>query len=383
VQSRVMVPEAAYGIPSPMQRIPGAGVMPSVAPQLPYSEASKIGLSEFLYSSGANVKSAPVPVRKLPKDLEDFAMRDPNTGSVVGIDRNTVARWVSDEVAKRAAIQEELVKVGVPTNKTYGVKPTGEVIAFTKPTKGRGVAALLPDIPDIVFPGVTSQNPRAKELKSQLDASFKEQNRLLTKVDEFENQKPSLKVAVESHPPSKLVDRSVKEVEKTVERDASGEEKTAAFLGAYVAKGGRITPDFVEKVKDAFKSDVSVLDVGDGITVVRAGNSAQIIDRNKPMNVSQMDRLKAEQYQSMLNQLAAESEWASLPLELKQAISSAAALHEKNQNMMGARMSGQEAFDARRQELMAAGAARSGAAATPAARPVTKPTGMPSGWSVR
>jgi len=359
VQSRVMVPEAAYGIPSPMQRIPGAGVMPSVAPQLPYSEAARIGLSEFLYSSGANVKQAPKLAVKLPKDLEDFAMRDPNTGSVVGIDRNTVARWVSDEVASRVPIQEELAKVTAQAQAAKGVS---------------GVAA-------------RRFEARAKELNSQLDASVKEQKNLFAKIERYERGegpaiKPTFSQSIESLPPSKLVDRSVKEVEKTVERDASGEEKTAAFLGAYVAKGGRITPDFIDKVKDAFKSDISIVEAKDGITIVRAGNSAQIIDRNKPMNVSQMDRIKAEQYQDILNQLAAQTDWASLPLELRQAISAMAANHEKGRNELGNRMSGEEAFDQRRKSLVSTGAV-SASTAPAAGKPVTKPTGMPSGWSVR
>lgn len=343
-QRDISAATAAYGA------VPSTIGQKVVGPQASY-QAPTPNLSEFLYASGDKVVPPVFKATKMPKDLEDFALRDPNTGNFIGIDRRTVSRWVGDEMQKRGPLEAELLNITDQTRAASGVSGT-----------------------------VTRRlEKRANELRTQIGESYKEQNRLLAKVTEFESEKPSLKAAVESMPPSALVNRTVKMVEKTVEREASGEEKTAAFLASYVKNGGRITPEFIDKARDAFKSDVSVLDIGDGVTVVRAGNSAQIIDHNKAPSAAQVKELKAEQYQSMLNQLAAQSDWNSLPMELKQAISSAAALHEKNQNLMGARMSGQEAYEQRRTELMASG----GATATTGKAPAKPAMSVPSGWSVR
>lgn len=358
-QRDISAATAAYGA------VPSTIGQKVVGPQAFY-QAPTPNLSEFLYASGDKVIPPVFKATKMPKDLEDFAMRDPNTGMFMGIDRRTVNRFVGEEMQKRATLEAELLKI---TNQIQQSSATPSISA------GRRF--------DIQGFSVGRLDKQANELKTQINESYKEQNRLLTKVDEFEANKPSLKYAVESLPPSSLINKTVKTVERTIEREASGEEKTAAFLATYVKNGGRITPEFIDKARDAFKSDVSVLDIGDGVTVVRAGNSAQIIDRNKAPSAAQVKDFKAEQYQSMLNQLAAQSDWNSLPLELKQAISSAAAAHEKGYNLLGNRMSGQEAFDSRREALGFKGATNV-SSTIQTGRAVAKPTmSVPSGWSVR
>lgn len=319
---------------------------------VPTYAAPRPALQDFLYSSGAVVPPV-VPVRKLPKDLADFAQYG-NEGFVVGIDPRTVQRFVGEQSQRTVNLSSELADL---TRSQQSSTLTG--------VAGRRIAK------------------RAAEVKKELDSVSKETRSTLAKIEDFQSNKPDLRFAVESLPPSSLIKKTVKEVERKVEREATSDEKTSAFISSYIKNGGAITPDFIDKARDAFKTEMAVYDVGNGITAIRVGNSAQIVDRGKPLTAAQIKDIDAKQYQKLLSGLAESSEWDTLPVDFKKTISELAAAHEKNQNLMGTRMSGQEAFIQRRQELLGAGGATAPAAAG-ANRPAQRPTmSMPSGWSLR
>jgi hypothetical protein len=318
----------------------------------PVYSAPQPKLEEFLYSSGAATPPA-VPVRKMPKELMDFAQYG-NEGFIVGVDPRTVQRFVGEQSQRAVALSSEIAKL-------TQAQQSGTLGGVA----GRRLAK------------------RADDLKKELEGVTQETRTTLAKIEDYQTNKPNLKMAVESLPPSSLINRTVKEVERKVEREATTDEKTSAFISSYIKNGGTITPDFIDKARDAFKTEMAVYDAGDGVMAVRVGNSAQIIDRGKPLSAAQVKEMKAEQYQKLLSGLAESSEWESLPIDLKKTISELAAAHEKGQNMLGTRMSGQEAFVQRRQELLGAGKTAAPAPAAgmrPAAR--TAPT-IPSGWSVR
>jgi len=192
-------------------------------------------------------------------------------------------------------------------------------------------------------------------------------------------------------PSSSIIEKAAKVVERTVSRNATTDEKMAAFVPAYLKNEGTITPGFIEDMKKAFKSEMDVYDVGDGITVVRVGNNALPFDRNKssPPNASLVRDFKAQQYQNLLSQLAAKSDWETLAPGERQMIAELASAHERGQNEMGIRRTAEEAFIQRRLELMGVGtaapsAAPAGAGARPAgARPAARPTttSLAPGWS--
>lgn len=192
-------------------------------------------------------------------------------------------------------------------------------------------------------------------------------------------------------PSSSIIEKAAKVVERTVNRNATTDEKMAAFVPAYLKNEGTITPGFIEDMKKAFKSEMDVYDVGDGITVVRVGNNALPFDRNKssPPNASLVRDFKAQQYQNLLSQLAAKSDWETLAPGERQMIAELASAHERGQNEMGIRRTAEEAFIQRRLELMGVGtaapsAAPAGAGARPAgARPAARPSTTPlaPGWS--
>jgi len=325
------------------------GVVRELAPS--YS-APQPRLQDFLYSSGAATPPV-VPVRKLPKELADFAQYG-NEGFIVGIDPRTVQRFVGDQSQRAVALSSEIAQL-------TQAQQSGTLGGVA----GRRLAK------------------RADDLKKELEGVTKETRTTLAKIEDYQTNKPDLKFAVESLPPSSLINRTVKEVERKVEREATTDEKTAAFISAYIKNDGKITPEFIDKARDAFKTEMAVYDAGDGVMAVRVGNSAQIIDRGKPLSAAQVKEMKAEQYQKLLSGLAESSEWESLPIDLKKTISELAAAHEKGQNMLGTRMSGQEAFVQRRQELLGAGKVSAPAApagARPAARPTT--TSLAPGWSL-
>lgn len=325
-------------------------------------------LQDFLYSSGAATTSpAAVKVNPIPKDIQDFALRDPNTGFYIGIDPRTVSRFAAEQRDARAPIVEEIAKLSAQVEPVSGVS-RGPGAAFIGMGAGRPSSKVESQI---------------KAAEAKLEAIDKETRDVFSKIRDWESNRPSFKTSVESLPPSSLVQKAAKQVEKTVERDATTDEKASAFVSAYIKGGGMITPEFIDKSRDAFKTEMAVYDAGDGVMAVRVGNSAQIIDRGKPLSAAQVKEMKAEQYQKLLSGLAESSEWESLPIDLKKTISELAAAHEKGQNMLGTRMSGQEAFVQRRQELLGAGRTSTPAApvgARPAARPTT--TSLAPGWSL-
>ena len=324
------------------------GIVRELAPS--YS-APQPRLQDFLYSSGAATPPV-VPVRKLPKELADFAQYG-NEGFIVGIDPRTVQRFVGEQSQRAVALSSEIAQL-------TQAQQSGTLGGVA----GRRLAK------------------RADDLKKELEGVTQETRTTLAKIEDYQTNKPDLKFAVESLPPSSLINRTVKEVERKVEREATTDEKTTAFISSYIKNGGTITPDFIDKARDAFKTEMAVYDAGDGVMAVRVGNSVQIIDRGKPLSAAQVKEMKAEQYQKLLSGLAESSEWDTLPIDLKKTISELAAAHEKGQNMLGTRMSGQEAFVQRRQELLGAGKVSAPAApagARPAARPTT--TSLAPGWS--
>lgn len=327
-------------------------------------------LEDFLYSSGAATTSpVAIKVNPMPKDIQDFALRNPEDGSIIGIDRRTMSRFAAEQAQARAPILDEIAKLSSQAGPLSGVS-RGPGAAFM----GMGAGVSRPSAK------VESQ---IKQAQSKLEAIDKETQTVFSKIRDWESNRPSFKTSVESLPPNSLVQKAAKQVERTVERDASTDEKTASFITSYIKGGGTVTPDFIDKARDAFKTEMAVYDAGDGVMAVRVGNSAQIIDRGKPMNAAQLKEMKGEQYQKLLSGLAESSEWDTLPIDLKKTISELAAAHEKNQNLMGTRMSGQEAFIQRRQELLGAGKASAPATAG-ATRPAQRPTmSMPSGWSLR
>lgn len=192
-------------------------------------------------------------------------------------------------------------------------------------------------------------------------------------------------------PSSSIIEKAAKVVERTVSRSATTDEKMAAFVPAYLKNEGTITPGFIEDMKKAFKSEMDVYDVGDGITVVRVGNTALPFDRNKSTapNAGLVRDFKAQQYQNLLSQLAAKSDWEALAPGERQMIAELASAHERGQNEMGIRRTAEEAFIQRRLELMGVGtampsAAPAGAGARPSGvRPAARPTTTPlaPGWS--
>jgi hypothetical protein len=192
-------------------------------------------------------------------------------------------------------------------------------------------------------------------------------------------------------PSSSIIEKAAKVVERTVSRNATTDEKMAAFIPAYLKNEGTITPGLLDDMKKVFKSEMDVYDVGDGITVVRVGNTALPFDRNKSStpNASLVRDFKAQQYQNLLSQLAAKSDWETLAPGERQMIAELASAHERGQNEMGIRRTAEEAFIQRRLELMGVGtaapsAAPAGAGARPAgARPAARPTttSLAPGWS--
>jgi hypothetical protein len=320
-------------------------------------------LTEFLYGS------RPRSDIKVPDEFKDRFLKDESgKPDVRAIDFSAETQRSAQYLSKRQKFVDEIERLSQQRSAVPSVSSFATMRSSSAKATEDADRAILEKI---------------NTAKINLENIDSQERQRSARFREFLQQKPSFKQGVDALPPNAFVDKVASIVNKTVKRDASAEEKLSTFMSKYLQEGGSVTPDFIDNVRKAFRSDVETFDVGDGVTVIRVGNSVNTIDRGKKVSVQEMDRLKAENYQSILNQLAAKTDWNGLPLELRQVVSAMAAAHEKQQNLMGARMSGQEAFDARRQELMGSGAARSGAPATPAARPVAKPMGMPSGWSVR
>jgi hypothetical protein len=132
-------------------------------------------------------------------------------------------------------------------------------------------------------------------------------------------------------------------------RDATAQEKTDKVLNEYVKKGGELSPEFLAKVKSAFKTDLEKTDLGGGKVAVTYGNSLVVVDINKKERVSlgEIKKFEQDDYQALLNKAARTyPSWDKVPDQFKELIASLTALYG-GKDASGMTMSPDVAFNNR------------------------------------
>ncbi len=356
-------------------------------------------LDEFMYGKVAQslraqkddgaviskIGDARISLNKLDKEAQDvFTYRDkinanaisPVFGAGAGV---YVPERMAGAYAKKTPTPESLLR--------FAMKDESGAPMMTKDSSGKKIPILdNASFTNYASSYMSKREPLVRELADLT-------NRMAVSSIPFRQ-------GIASLPSSSIIQKSAKVVERKVSRNASTDEKLAAFMPAYLKEGGSITPDFVENIRKAFKSEMDVYDIGDGITVVRVGNQALPFDMNKPQtpNASVIKMARADNYQNFLSQLASKADWAQLSPGERQIISEMASAYETGQDEIGNRRSAEQAFNQRRAELMGISTITGGAGTVDDGRPATKTTtkgpqppprsnlmvNMPSGsgWSV-
>jgi len=156
-------------------------------------------------------------------------------------------------------------------------------------------------------------------------------------------------------------------------RDATGAEKADKVISEYLNKGGIPNFEFLAKVKTAFKADVEMQDLGNGMGFVRVGNSVQIFDRNKTGTPSAAlySRMDKQQYQKTLTYAASFPTWESVPPDLKQGLAEAGGINGENDDVRGGKVRADAAWAKRRSEL-------TGGQVSPPVNMLSNPAGSPA-----
>jgi len=137
-------------------------------------------------------------------------------------------------------------------------------------------------------------------------------------------------------------------------RNATAQEKTDKVLNEYIKQGGEISPDFLAKVKTAFKTDIEKTDLGGGKIAITYGNSLTVVDindKNKRVSLGEIKKFEQDDYQALLNKAATTyPSWEKVPDQFKELIASLTALYGGKDNL-GMAMSPVVAFNNRREAL--------------------------------
>jgi len=162
-------------------------------------------------------------------------------------------------------------------------------------------------------------------------------------------------------------------------RDATAQEKTDKVLSEYINKGGELSPEFLAKVKTAFKTDIEKTDLGGGKIAVTYGNNIAIVDANKKnerIPLGEIKKFEQDNYQNLLNKIASTyPSWDSVPDQAKALLASLTAVYGPK-DFSGMTASPLVAFNSRREALR-------GTPAPTVPNPIlSKPISAASGWSI-
>lgn len=162
-------------------------------------------------------------------------------------------------------------------------------------------------------------------------------------------------------------------------RNATAQEKTDKVLSNYIKEGGELSPEFLAKVKAAFKTDIEKTDIGGGKIAVTYGNNIAVVDTNKKnerIPLGEIKKFEQDNYQALLNKAATTyPSWDSVPDEVKALLASLTAVYGPK-DISGMTASPLVAFNSRREALR-------GTPAPAAPSPIlSKPISATSGWSI-
>ena len=163
--------KAAGPIAAKAARVLGTGAVRSIRPYAAVNLAD-ILIGKTLGAKGERMKASEAIATALATDTEDMYRQERIAGLLDQINNVLSSETLTREekLDRARALQSRIATIREEQQVPYG-------ISTAKPTKGRGVAALLSDIPDIVIPGMTQQSPDSNMSPSEVPVSMDAINR--------------------------------------------------------------------------------------------------------------------------------------------------------------------------------------------------------------
>ena len=372
----------AYSAAQEMQVPAGVSAAVKTTYQAPTLQEGITNLSNLSYGKAAK-EGAVISGGKfnrpnfnsVPENIKNFIRVNARTGA---------AELRNDEINKFSTIADRAIK----EKSDYGsILETGTRPDFKIESFAGGVGGGFRRTPierpmteeekiatDDLYKSAATQVARVEETQKSIDEARKfverdAQGATPAEIKTYISKDPNL---------TPLQFASFEFVTKPEFRDATAQEKTDKVLNEYTKKGGELSPDFLAKIKSAFKTDLEKTDLGGGKVAITYGNSLVVVDTNKKdqrIPLGDIKKFEEDNYQAILNKAARTyPSWDKVPDQIRELIASLTALYG-GKDAAGMTMSPDVAFNNRFAALRGT--------PTPAAQNsmLSKPTLAP-GWSM-
>jgi len=322
----------AYGSAQRMQ-VPTGNVIQEKIYRAPTAQEGRSNLGNILSSAnyGKSMENKSIvpgvkfnlPESKpIPDSVKNFIIVNPVTGAAQ-LNTDVVSNFnkAYDEKTNQVRVLETIVKDEARPifgmTRAYGVQQVG-----TRPTNSAEKVAS-----NNLYANAQSELSRLAEAKKAIDEAQKfvqkdSQGATPAEIKTFISKDPNL---------TPLQSASFDLVTKPEFRDATAQEKTDKVLNEYIKQGGELSPEFLAKVKTAFKTDVEKIDLGGGLTAITFGNSIQVIDankNNKPVPLGEIKKFEQDNYQVLLNKAASTyPSWDKVPDQIRELLASLTAVY--------------------------------------------------------
>ena len=264
----------------------------------------------------------------VPENIKNFIRVNARTGA---------AELRNDEINKFSKIADRAIKEKSDYGYSLetGTRPDFKVESFAGGVGGgfrrtpieRPMTEEEKEATNNLYKSAATQVARVEETKKAIDEARKfverdAQGATPAEIKTYISKDPNL---------TPLQFASFQLVTKPEFRDATAQEKTDRVLNEYIKQGGELSPDFLTKVKTAFKSDVEKFDLGGGKVAVTYGNSLAVVDTNKKnerIPLSEVKKFEQDNYQVLLNKAASTyPSWEQVPDTYRELITSLTALY--------------------------------------------------------
>jgi hypothetical protein len=370
----------AYGSAQKME-VPTGDVIQEKIYRAPTAQEGRSNLGNILSSAnyGKSMENKSIvpgvkfnlPESKpIPDSVKNFIIVNPVTGAAQ-LNTDVVSNFnkAYDEKTNQVRVLETIVKDEARPvfgmTGAYGVQQVG-----TRPTNSAEKVAS-----NNLYANAQSELSRLAEAKKAIDEAQKfvqkdSQGATPAEIKTYISKDPNL---------TPLQSASFDLVTKPEFRDATAQEKTDKVLSEYINKGGELSPEFLAKVKTAFKTDIEKTDLGGGKIAVTYGNNIAIVDANKKnerIPLGEIKKFEQDNYQNLLNKIASTyPSWDSVPDQAKALLASLTAVYGPK-DFSGMTASPLVAFNSRREALR-------GTPAPTVPNPIlSKPISAASGWSI-
>jgi len=312
----------------------------------------------------------------VPESIKDFIFVNARTGA---------AELRNDKISEFSKIADQAIKQKFDYGSSLetGTRPDFKIESFAGGVGGgfrrtpieRPMTEAEKEATNNLYKSAETQVARVKETQKAIDEA-----RAFVQKDAQGPTPAEIKMYVSKDPNlTPLQSASFELVTKPEFRDATAQEKTDKVLSNYIKQGGELSPEFLSKVKAAFKTDIEKTDIGGGKIAVTYGNNIAVVDTNKKnerIPLGEIKKFEQDNYQALLNKaVTTYPSWDSVPDQTKALLASLTAVYGPK-DISSMTVSPLVAFNSRREALR-------GTPAPAAPSPIlSKPISAASGWSI-